>query len=463
MLSRVSSRLTLWYTALFAALSVTVFALLYTVLKTNLGQRMDEALLNEARELEALYQTQGIDALRAEFKREAESEGTKRVFFRLLSPRPAKCASSDLNEWAGLDPLPPAAANLQPQTELFGTISLPGQNHDTRVIYKKTDNDAVIQIGYTRKDDDELIANYRVIFGAGTAVMLLCGGDVGWYMAKKAMRGVEQITHFAAHIGKGDFTQRIALDNEGKEIVDCAVAFNKMLERIQSLVTELREVTTSIAHDIRSPLTRIRGIAETTLTGPPHIDTFQEMAAIVIEECDRLMGLISTTLEIAETESGSASLPKLPIDLSTLVKTAHELFRPVAEEKAILFTVDVPPESLFTRGDKSRLQRALAHLVDNGIKYTPSGGQLAISVKADRTNVRISISDSGIGIHPQDLPHIFERFYRGDKSRSTPGNGLGLSFAQAIVRAHGGKITVASSPGKGSSFTMTLTRVFPPT
>ncbi|MCX6355035.1 MAG: HAMP domain-containing sensor histidine kinase [Candidatus Aureabacteria bacterium] len=463
MLSRVSSRLTLWHTALFAALSITVFALLYTVLKTNLGQRMDESLLNEAKEFETLYQTQGIDALRAEFKMEAEAEGTQRVFFRLLSPRPEECASSDLSEWAGLDPPPAEVANLQPRTELFGTLSLPGQDHAIRVIYKKMDNGAIIQIGYTRKEDDDLIANYRALFGACIAVMLLCGGVVGWYMAKKAMRAVERITHFAEHIGKGDFRQRIALDNEGTEIVELAVAFNKMLERIQSLVTELREVTTSIAHDIRSPLTRIRGIAETTLTGPSSIDAFQEMSGIVIEECDRLMGLISTALEIAEAESGSASLPKVPIDLSTLVKTAHELFRPVAEEKAIFFTVDVPPETLFTLGDKSRLQRALAHLVDNGIKYTLSGGQLAVSVKADRTNVRISVSDSGIGIHPRDLPHIFERFYRGDKSRSTPGNGLGLSFAQAIVRAHGGKISVASSPGKGSSFTMTLPRLFPPT
>lgn len=422
---------------------------------------MDEALLNEVREFEALYRTEGIEALRAEFQREAASEGMKRVFFRLLSRHPAECASSDLSGWRGLDPLPAELANLRPDAELFKTISLPGHAHDIRVIYKKSVTGAIIQIGYTRKDDNELIAHYRIIFGAGITVMLLFGGVVGWYVAKKAMRGVERVAHFATHIGKGDFARRLAPGNEGKEIDDLATAFNNMLERIQSLVTELQEITNGIAHDIRSPLTRIRGIAETTLTGPPHLDAYQEMTGIIIEECDRLMGMINTTLEIAETESGSAALPKTPVDLTTLVKTAHELFRPLAEDKNILFDIDVPPETLLTLGDLSRLQRALAHLVDNAIKYTPAGGRLAISAKANRTNVHISVTDSGIGINQRDLPHIFERFYRGDKSRSTPGNGLGLSLAQAIIRAHGGEITAMSSPGTGSSFSITVARLSP--
>jgi signal transduction histidine kinase len=461
MLSSVSSRLTLWYTVLFAVLSLTAFTIIYAMLKTKLSQRMDESLLNEAREFEIIYQTQGAAALGDEFRREAESEGTKRVFFRLLSPRSAECISSDLSRWTGLDPMPPEWANLRSDTALFKTISLPGHPHDTRVIYKKAVRGAIIQIGYTRKDDDELIAHYRIIFETSTFAMLLLGGVVGLYMAKKAMRGVERVTRFATHIGKENFALRVALGDEGKEIADLATAFNNMLERIQSLVTELQEVTNGIAHDIRSPLTRIRGIAETTLTGPPHIDAYQEMTGIIIEECDRLMGMINTTLEIAETESGSATLPKTLVDLTTLVKTAHELFRPLAEDKGILFDIDVPPETLFTLGDLSRLQRALAHLVDNAIKYTPEGGRLAISAKANRTNVHISVADSGIGINQRDLPHVFERFYRGDKSRSTPGNGLGLSLAQAIIRAHGGEITATSSHGTGSSFTITIARVSP--
>ncbi|MCX6357384.1 MAG: HAMP domain-containing sensor histidine kinase [Candidatus Aureabacteria bacterium] len=463
MFSSVSSRLTLWYAALFAALSVTVFAAIYIMLKTNLSQRMDKALLNEAAEFKELYRIEGIEALRAEFQRETASEGIRNVFFRFYSSRPSECASSDLSGWTGLEPLPGEAAKLKPGAEFFKTISLPGNEHAARVIYKKLDNGAVIQIGYTCKNDDELISHYRMIFGMGIAVMLLFGGAAGWYVANKAMRGVERVTHLAAHIGKNDFTRRVAPGNEGREIANLARAFNNMLERIQALVAELKEVTNGIAHDIRSPLTRIRGIAETTLTGPAHIDAYREMAGIIIEECDRLMGMINTTLEIAETESGSAVLPKSPVDLTTLVRTAHELFRPLAEDKAILFTIDVPPETFFTMGDISRLQRALAHLVDNAIKYTPSGGRIAIATEANRAHVRISMTDSGIGISERDLPHIFERFYRGDKSRSAPGNGLGLSLANSIIRAHGGEITATSNPGTGSSFIITLTRIFPET
>jgi len=458
MFRTITSRLALWYAALFAVVSITVFSLAYLMLKSNLNQRMAGELLNEAKEFEGIYRSQGIEGLRAGFEREAESEGGKRVFFRLFSARMEELAASDLSAWKGLGPPPAALTSLPRDNYKFETISIPGRVHGVRSIFNKSHDGAIIQIGYTLEDDDDLIAHYRMIFGAAIAVMLICGSAVGWFTARRAMRGVERVAHTAARIGKGEFARRVPLGNEGEEINNLAMAFNNMLERIQALVTEMKEVTHGIAHDMRSPITRIRGIAETTLTGVQSIAAYREMAGMIVDECDRLAVMINTMLEIAEAEAGVAAFSKCPVDMGAVVENAHELFRPVAEDKGIQFLVDSPAEPVVTLGDVSRLQRAIANIVDNAVKYTASGGTIVLSTNVNHSNLFISVIDSGEGISGRDLPHIFERFYRGDRSRSTPGNGLGLSLAMAIVRAHSGEITVKSTPGKGSSFTVLLPR-----
>ncbi|MGC9325832.1 MAG: sensor histidine kinase, partial [Desulfomonilia bacterium] len=228
------------------------------------------------------------------------------------------------------------------------------------------------------------------------------------------------------------------------------------LERIQALVEELKDVTNSIAHDIRSPLTRIRGVAETTLTGQPSPEEYQDMAVMVIDECDRLTEMINTMLEIAQTDSGIAQLSRTSLDLVELVRDAYELFSAVAEDKNLSFTFDPRDKKIEIFGDRSRLQRAIANIVDNALKYTPHDGSVNITVWQDLSHAVLTVSDSGSGITEQDLPHIFDRFFRSDSSRSTPGNGLGLSLSQSIIKAHEGEISVTSAPGVGSTFTVLL-------
>jgi signal transduction histidine kinase len=238
-----------------------------------------------------------------------------------------------------------------------------------------------------------------------------------------------------------------------------AFAFNDMLERIQILVGELREMINNVAHDLRSPVTRIRGMAETTLTGGQALPEYQKMTGNIIEESDNLIEMINTTLEIAEIESGG-SVKNLSrnVDINKVIMDAHDLFLPVAENKQIEFEINIVKESLFTRGNVSKLQRAIANLIDNAIKFTPAYGKVQLITGADAKFITVSVVDTGAGISENDLPHIFERFYRAEKSRSTPGNGLGLSLAQAIVTAHGGELTVKSSAGKGTSFKIILPR-----
>jgi signal transduction histidine kinase len=275
-------------------------------------------------------------------------------------------------------------------------------------------------------------------------------------MARRAVSGVEAITRTAQAISGGTLEKRVPIKSRGDEIDQLAMTFNQMLDRIQTLVTEIKEMSDNIAHDLKSPITRIRGIAEVTLTNEKSIGEYESMAASTIEDCDRLLDMINTMLMISKTESGVNKLPSEKIDLAGLVREACELFEPIAEDKGITLSYDVLNGGHLI-GDHRLIQRMFSNLLDNAIKYTPSGGVVSVSVsEKDRKDTIITVKDTGIGISPDDLPQIFNRFYRCDQSRSKPGIGLGLSLARAIARAHGGDITVTSTPNQGSIFTATL-------
>jgi len=281
---------------------------------------------------------------------------------------------------------------------------------------------------------------------------------IGWFMARRALAGVESVTRTARRISGGSLTERVPVTGRADEIDQLAVTFNQMLERIQTLVTGIKEMTDNIAHDLKSPITRIRGQAELTLlvSGSGSREEYEAMAASVIEECDRLIEMINTMLFISRTEAGVTQPELAEMDIAALVRDACRLFRAPAEEKGI--TLDGRgPERLALSGDIRLIQRLVGNLLDNGIKYTGENGRVDVTVRSSAgSRVEIEVRDTGPGISATDLPHVFERFYRGDPSRSRTGAGLGLSFARAVARAHGGEITAASSPGEGSTFTVTL-------
>jgi signal transduction histidine kinase len=233
-----------------------------------------------------------------------------------------------------------------------------------------------------------------------------------------------------------------------------------MLDRIQALVTGIREMSDNIAHDLKSPITRIRGISEVTLTTGASDKEYETMAASTIEECDRLLDMINTMLVISKTEAGVNKLDTRDMDITAIVRDACELFQAPAEDKDLRLVCDAQGNFSIS-GDNRLIQRMIANLLDNAIKYTPAGGTVHVSVHPQSNHsVAITIKDTGVGISDRDISRIFERFYRCDPSRSEAGIGLGLSFARAIARAHYGDITVSSSPDKGSTFTVKLPKRF---
>ncbi len=249
--------------------------------------------------------------------------------------------------------------------------------------------------------------------------------------------------------------RRVPVKTRGDEIDQLAMTFNQMLDRIQNLVTEIREMSDNIAHDLKSPIARIRGIAEVTLTTAKSVAEYETMAASAIEECDRLLDMINTMLMISKTEAGVDRPACEALDLASLVREACELFGTTAEDRGVTLRCTLPA-TCNLRGDTRMIRRPISNLLDNALKYTPAGGAVTVSVEATPQNALLTVRDTGIGIPSGDLSRIFERFYRRDQSRSQAGIGLGLSLARALARDHGGEITVTSRPGEGSTFTVTL-------
>lgn len=303
----------------------------------------------------------------------------------------------------------------------------------------------------------ELLEAYRSFFSYALGGVVFVSLSAGWFLARRALSGVEDVRRTAQSIAKGTFDSRVPVRGTGDELDQLAVTFNGMLAQIETVLSGMKEVNDNIAHDLRSPITRMRGVAEVTLAGKASAEEYQIALGRVIEECDRLLGMINTMLDISEAEAGVVRFQLAEVDLGEMVRDVIDLFSPLAEGKHV--TVNLRVAGLLSlQADARKLQRVLSNLLDNAIKYTPSGGSVMISGYGEDRAVRIVVSDTGVGIPGPELSRIFDRFYRGEKSRSEPGNGLGLSLACALITAHHGTITVTSTPGRGSEFTVTLPR-----
>ena len=450
-----SFRLTLWYTLIFIFSSLLALSIFYYRISSITMERTDAELLEEMEEFSTLRSEEGLEQVKAEMALEVESEDEE-IFYRILSIDGQVFAMSSTQPWGRLEVPGNILRDLRDQSRpVLGTLDIPNYKYKVRTIYGSISPTEVLQIGLSLEDNEKYLKVFRDLLFLLMIPLFIFSALIGWFLSRQALLGVEEVTLTAIDISKGSYDKRVQVKRRSYEVDRLANTFNSMLDRIQALLKSMREMTDNIAHDLRSPLTRIRGIAEMTLISKNSIKDYENMAASTIEECDNLIEMINTMLDITETEAGVGEFKIEKVNLSRLILDACELFRPTANEKGVNI-ITILPDKLHCQGDRNKLQRLVTNLLENSIKYTESEGSVTISASLDNGQVNIIFEDTGIGISEKDLPKIFERFYRCDMSRSKAGIGLGLSLAKAIANALGGTISVKSALNKGSSFLVTL-------
>ncbi|MGB5218081.1 MAG: ATP-binding protein [Smithella sp.] len=455
---KLSFRLTLWYAIIFTVSLFGAFCIFYIVVSNTLQRNIDNELLEELVEVSDSVDFFGTNSIDKIMQVNWESGEIDEMFLRLLDRTGKVIATSDMTYWktAGVNKRALDRINAG-KAHIFETQTMPGRPHEIRVVYGTMAPGKILQIGISLEEKDHFLNTIKVIIVPIMIFSVLFSAIIGWFMAKRALSDVEEVTKTAQSISKGSYDQRVQIKSKSDEIKLLAETFNRMLDHIRDLMKGLREVTDNIAHDLKTPITRMRIASETELAKAACCEESQKLAASNIEECDNLLQLIDTMLMISKEESGISEKVNKPVDFSQIIKDAFELFSPIAKAKGIQCLNQVP-DDVVIEGDVQGLQRMLINLLENAIKYTPAGGRVTVSSHVETDMVRIVFQDTGTGISDEDKPHIFKRLYRSDRSRSQKGFGLGLSLALAIAHAHHGEITAASQPGKGSTFIVILPR-----
>lgn len=448
-------KLTLWYALTFVTFSSLAFLVLYLSINSILSHEIDEDLIEDVAEFKILYQSDGMAGIQKEMIREVNSDDPKDIFIRLFDIEGHLIFSTDLTHWSKLKTDSLLFRIPSPNNLILETAEFNRQEYKTRMIYGFLDSKTIIHIGETTESKEEIMELLFLVISILFSILIPTVSFIAWFMARKAVSGIKEVSRATVDIENGDYKRRVLLSTPTDELQQLANTFNSMAERVQILIIEMREMTDNIAHDLRSPLARIRAISENILSSTEKDKDCNEAASDTLEECDRLIHLINTTLDVAEAEAGIDTIAKENIDLYQVTKDTHELYEIVAEQKNIQFTSTLEPvQPIF--GNRNNLRRMIGNLIDNALKYTPEDGLVNIKLKAGKQEVLISISDSGVGIPVDDQTRIFNRFFRCDQSRTQNGCGLGLSFARAVAHAHGGEIIVTSIPHQSSTFTIAL-------
>ena len=286
--------------------------------------------------------------------------------------------------------------------------------------------------------------------------MTLAGTIIAWLLTRRFIRGVKETTLAMNRISAGDYSIRLRESTDhDREIQELTATFNAMNERTENLLKELRTVSDNVAHDLRTPLTRISGTVELILTRKDLPEDMRSDCASVAEEISRLKELVNTIMDISRTNATPQALQLSKVDIAAVTADFCEFMQVAFEDKGLDFSVRIPEQEIFIEADKKMFQRLLSNLLGNALKFTERGFA-ALDLRIEGEKIKLSVADSGCGIPQEEQALVFKRFFRSDASRHLQGNGLGLSLVKAIVKAHHWEIDLASTQGEGSVFTVTI-------
>jgi signal transduction histidine kinase len=443
-------RLTLWYSTFFILSSLILFVVSYVFLSTHIQDNREDVEL-KLKEYLSLGHEGGIPAIQQAIADDQEASPNTHFFIRILGLAGEIVFSSSPQLWDRFDLKPLQDRPIEGEWQYFPS------KHGGDVLeitFGYLPNGYLLEVGKNLEDRKEILEHFRNTLAGIMIPMILISLAGGAFLAFRALRPIRHLIYTTQSIvDTGKMDARVPIGKTGDELDELTGLFNRMLERIEGLIKGMREALDNVAHDLRTPMTRLRGIAETTLQSDQGRERYEEALADCLEESERVLTLLNTLMDISEAETGTMKLNLAPVNISNLIEDTVGLYEYVAEDKNIRISVNCAKNIAMT-ADRNRMRQVLANLVDDAIKYTPSGGSIAIDAYHEKDQTVILVTDTGVGIPPEEIPKIWDRLYRGDKSRSQPGLGLGLSLVKAVVQAHKGRIEVRSVPGTGSVFTL---------
>lgn len=452
-----SLRLALIYTVALCISLAALFAVTYQLVRRVVENRDHEVITAQTAQFKSLFERGGVQAISTYFSQQITAS-PEQAFVRIVDQNSqVRFITVSHQLWNLLDKKtgghPPS--DQASWNELFrgetGSSWIVGTTPLAPGLY--------LQVGRSNTESRLVLANFRKtainIFIPAVFFSLL----VGWLMTRSALAPLRALIDTMRHIIEtGDLRRRVPAGAKRGELVELTAMFNRMLDQNEKLIRQSRQTLDNVAHDLRTPMTHLRNSAERALQTDFDQTALQNALADCVEESEQILKMLNALMDLAEANTGSMRLTLEELSLRELTDEVTELYSLVAEERNIRFINEVPPWCTVS-ADRIRLRQCIANLVDNALKYSPDGSAVTLAGTSADGTVSVSVQDQGVGITEKDLPKIWDRLYRAEQSRTTPGLGLGLSLVRAIIEAHGGSVDVASEPSHGSTFTLRLPKI----
>ncbi|MDC7221326.1 MAG: HAMP domain-containing sensor histidine kinase [Spirochaetales bacterium] len=437
---------------LFTVLTLWVF---YTTFTALLKDEM-QFMYNRLAMFQAQYEMAGEEELYQRAQEENESLPYMAYFLRFNDASGEEVFFYVPPGWESFNyaPLYKAVENYDHSQILYLRGPDPSKSLITRIL--PLSDGSTLQCGVVSASQYRLIAGFRSVASRVFLILTITAFATGIFVTTRALRPIAHLNREIEQIAEtGEIYHRLTTRGTGDYIDSMALRVNNMLDRIEDLVEGLKGTLDSTAHDLRTPLTRLMGRAELALNGT--VEEKEEALVVCMEESRHILTMLNTLMDISAAEKGLIQITEEPIDMKELTGQFEDLYGFVAEDRGLNFSCFCEDE-VFLRADPVRLNQALANLMDNAVKFTPEGGTVKLAIRTNPVGkgTVITVSDNGPGIPEEEKDAVWKRLYRGEKSRTSPGMGLGLSMVKAVVEAHKGRIILKDNPGGGSIFQITL-------